>query len=574
MSQTIAEYLVKTLSAAGVERIWGVTGDSLNGISDVLQRQEAIKWMGTRHEEVAAFAAGAEGHLTDKLVVCAGSCGPGNMHLINGVYDCHRNKIPTLVIASHIPSDQIGSGYFQETNPKMLFSECSVYCEQVLNPAQFPYMLNVAMRTAILKQDVAVLVLPGDVALQKVDAQPKEHWRYPALPEITPPLDSLKAVAEILNLSDNITLLCGAGCKGAHEQVLALAEKLNAPVVHALRGKEFVEYDNPYDVGMTGLIGFSSGYHVMENTSTLVILGSGFPYRPFYPDDATIIQVDINPSALGAHADIDYGIQGQVKETIEHLLPMLDQNINNDFLMSALAHYQDARKGLDKLAKTSSHSTQIHPQYLTRLVNEQAANDAIFTCDVGSPTVWAARYLTMNGQRRLLGSFNHGSMANAMAQAIGAQSLDDKRQVVALCGDGGFSMLMGDLLTLKQLNLPVKIVIFDNRSLGFVAMEMKAAGFYSHNTDLDNPDFAALAKGAGINSEYVDDPHKLEEAVERMLNSEGPYVLSVKTAKQELAMPPHIKLDQAKGFGLYALKAIINGAGSELIELGKTNLLR
>ena len=573
MSKTIAEYLVDSLANAGITKIWGVTGDSLNGISDALEKHKSVQWIGTRHEEVAAFAAGAEGQITGKLAVCAGSCGPGNMHLINGVYDCHRSHVPTLVIASHIPSHQIGSGYFQETNPKMLFSECSAYCEMITSPQQLPYVLEVAMRTAILEQDVAVIVLPGDVAL--LDAPTATmNWQAPALPTITPNDESIDDMALLLNNADQITILAGAGCKHAHKELIHLAETLKAPIVHAMRGKEFVEYDNPYDVGMTGLIGFSSGYHAMENADTLIVLGSAFPYREFYPQDATIIQVDKSPLALGAHANVNLAVQGNVKETLKALLPKLQRNDDASFLNAARDHYHSARKSLDKLARPSDNKTLIHPQYLTKLIDEHADEDTIFTCDVGTPTVWSARYLTMNGQRRLLGSFNHGSMANAMSQAIGAQSIDKNRQVVALCGDGGFSMLMGDLLTLKQHKLPVKLVVFDNHSLGFVAMEMKAAGFYSHDTDLDNPDFAEIAKGAGIEATCVENGSELEQAGKTMLASDGPYLLSVKTAKQELAMPPKVKLEQAKGFSLYMLKAILNGDGNALVELGKTNLLR
>lgn len=574
MKQSIAEYIADLLSSAGIKRIWGVTGDSLNGISDALQQRKGIEWMPTRHEEVAGFASGAEGQISDELVVCAGSCGPGNMHLINGIFDCHRSRVPTLVIASHIPSHEIGANYFQETHPQELFKECSVYCELISNPEQLPYVLEVAMRKAILERDVAVIVLPGDVALKPMPESAKLKWNTPKLPVLVPQQDELETVANILNDTKGITLLCGAGCKGAHDEVVKLAETLKSPIVHALRGKEYIEYDNPYDVGMTGLIGFSSGYHAMDNASTLVILGSSFPYREFYPDNATVIQIDNRSGALGAHTQIDYGLVGNVKDTINALLPLLKEKTDRKFLDKALEHYQDARKGLDKLANGKSRHGFIHPQYTTRLLSEKASEDAVFTCDVGTPTVWAARYLQMNGKRRLLGSFNHGSMANALAQAIGAQGMDYSRQVVAMCGDGGLSMLMGDLLTVKQLKLPLKMVVYDNRSLGFVAMEMKASGFYSRDTDLDNPNFAEIAKAAGIDAEYIDDPEILPEAIERMMASEGPYLLSVKTAKQELAMPPKVKFTHAKGFSVYMMKAVLNGDSNELVELGKTNWLR
>jgi len=574
MSEIIAYTIARTLVEAGVQRIWGVTGDSLNGLSDSLHRLKKITWMGTRHEEVAAFAAGAEAHLTGKLAVCAGSCGPGNLHLINGLFDCQRNHVPVLAIAAHIPSSEIGSGYFQETHPQELFRECSVYCELVSNPDQMPHVLGIAMRTAILKRGVSVIVLPGDVALRPMPGDGRIAWNEPRPATLLPDEADLQALADILNGGKNITLLCGAGCAGARDEVIALARTLQAPIVHALRGKEYLEYDNPYDVGMTGLIGFSSGYHAMASADLLVMLGTGFPYRAFYPADAKTVQIDVRPEALGAHTRIDLGLIGDIRATLRAVLPRLKEKADAGFLDAALGHYRKARKGLDDLAVPGRSGDLIHPQYLARLLSEKAAENTVFTADVGTPTVWAARYLTMNGKRRLLGSFSHGSMANAMPQAIGAQALDRSRQVIALCGDGGFSMLMGDILTLRQLDLPIKIVIFHNRSLGFVAMEMKAAGYLSDDTDLNDPDFVRVAEAIGIKGQRVEEPAQLPAAIDRMLTEPGPFLLDVVTAKQELVIPPQIKLEQAKGFSLYMMRAIINGRGDELLELTRTNLLR
>lgn len=574
MSETIANYIARTLAAAGVKRIWGVTGDSLNGLSDSLHRQQKIRWMGTRHEEVAAFAAGAEAHVTGELAVCAGSCGPGNLHLINGLFDCQRNHVPVLAIAAHIPSSEIGTGYFQETHPQELFRECSVYCELVTNPAQMPNVLDIAMRTAILKKGVAVVVLPGDVALKPMPEGVDVRWNAP-IEAVSRPADAqLDKIAALLNTSKRTTLLCGAGCAGAHAEVVALAAKLKTPIVHALRGKEHIEYDNPYDVGMTGLIGFSSGYQAMGNADTLLILGSSFPYRAFYPEKAKVIQIDTNPMAIGAHTQVDLGLTGNIKDTLQALLPRLDENKDDSFLKAALDNYTTSRQGLDDLATPGSRKGEIHPQYLAKLISEKATDDAIFTADVGTPTVWAARYLKMNGKRRLIGSFTHGSMANAMAQAIGAQGIDDKRQVIALCGDGGFSMLMGDIFTLKQQNLPVKIVVFHNRTLGFVAMEMKAGGYISDDTDLNDPDFVRIAEAIGIKGIRVEDGDALPAAIDEMLATDGPVLLDVYTAKQELVMPPQITIEQAKGFSVYMMRAILNGRGDELVELTRTNLLR
>ncbi len=570
---TIAQQLAATLEQAGVKRIWGLTGDSLNGLTDALHSMQTIEWMHVRHEEVAAFAAGAEAATTGQLAVCAGSCGPGNLHLINGLFDCHRNHVPVLAIAAQIPSSEIGLDYFQETHPQELFKECSHFVELVSNPAQMPEVLHRAMRSAILNRGVAVVVIPGDVALQQVPAASKP---WPALhaPRTLPAPHDLDKLVELLSQSKAVTLLCGSGCAGAHDQVVALADALGAPVVHALRGKEHVEWDNPFDVGMTGLIGFSSGYHAMLNCDTLVMLGTDFPYRQFYPSDACVIQIDRNPQALGRRVPLDLGIAADVGETLAALLPRLPYKGDRRFLEESLKHYAKARQGLDDLAQPSPAGRPIHPQYLTRLLSELADEDAIFTADVGTPTVWAARYLKMNGQRRLLGSFNHGSMANAMPQAMGAQAAFPQRQVISLSGDGGFSMLMGDFISLAQLKLPVKIVVYDNASLGFVAMEMKSAGYLDTGTDLHNPDFAAMANAMGILGLRVENSEELEGALRTALAHDGPVLVDVVTATQELAMPPAIKLEQAKGFSLYMLKAVMSGRGDEVIELAKTNWLK
>lgn len=573
MKQTLAALLAKTLENAGVKRIWGVTGDSLNGLSDSLNRMGTIEWMPTRHEEVAAFAAGAEAQISGELAVCAGSCGPGNLHLINGLYDCHRNNVPVLAIAAHIPSSEIGSGYFQETHPQELFKECSHYCELVSNPEQLPQVLAIAMRKAIINRGVSVVVIPGDIALQPAPEGASAEWYPPQFPIVQPPASELDKLAQVLNEAKNITLMCGYGCAGAHEEVVQLAETLKAPIVHALRGKEHIEYDNPYDVGMTGLIGFSSGYHAMMNADTVVLLGTRFPYRAFYPTDAKIIQIDIDPGSIGSHCHVDMALVGDVRAALCALLPRLEVKEDRRFLDKALRHYQDARKSLDDLA-TPNDKQAIHPQYLAQQLSNFASEDAIFTCDVGTPTVWAARYLKMNGKRRLLGSFNHGSMANAMPQALGAQSIDKQRQVIAMCGDGGFSMLMGDFLTVAQLKLPVKLVVFNNSSLGFVAMEMQSGGYLTDGTELHNPAFADIAKACGVKGIRVERASELDSAIQEMLAHDGPVLLDVITASEELVMPPQIKMEQAKGFSLYMLRAIISGRGDEVVELAKTNWLR
>jgi pyruvate dehydrogenase (quinone) len=571
MSKTIADYLVQTLAAAGVSHIWGVAGDSLNGLTDSLQRTGSIRWMHTRHEEVAAFAAGAQAASSGKLAVCAGSCGPGNLHLINGLYDCHRSRVPVLAIAAHIPSAEVGLDYFQETHPTELFKECSHFVELVSKPEQFPRVLERAMRAAISQQGVAVIVVPGDVALEQAP-DVAANWVEVNPPSVVPAEQDLQTLVGMLDDAKAVTMLCGAGCAGAHQEVMALADTLGAPIVHALRGKQYVEYDNPFDVGMTGLIGFSSGYHAMLSCDTLVILGSSFPYRNFYPQDARIIQIDLDPTQLGRRTPVALGLVGGIKETLQTLLPRLKPHGDRRFLDKALKHYARAREELDELATPTPAGRPIHPQYLTRMVDEMADQDAIFTVDVGSPTLWAARYLHMNGQRKLLGSFNHGSMANAMPQALGAKAQHPDRQVVALCGDGGLSMLMGDLLSIRQLNLPIKMVVFNNSSLGFVDMEMKAAGYVPHDTDFHETNFAGVALGAGILGIRVQDADELPAALRKAFDHPGPVLIDVVTAKQELGIPPKIKLAQAKGFSLYMMRAVLSGRGNQVLELARTNL--
>ena len=568
---TVADYLAKTLAAAGVERIWGVTGDSLNGLAFSLDRVGSIRWMHTRHEEAAAFAAGADAAATGKLAVCAGSCGPGNLHLINGLYDCHRNHQPVLAIAAHIPSTEIGLGYFQETHPQELFKECSHFVELVSNASQFPRVLERAMRAALDQRGVAVIVLPGDVALSDGPGV-EPRWTASAPGAIVPADADLGRLADLLNGCEAVTIMCGSGVAGSHDEVVALADTLGAPIVHALRGKQFIEYDNPFDVGMTGLIGFSSGYHAMMSCDTLLLLGCDFPYRPFYPPQAKIVQIDWRGSQLGRRAPLEMGLVGTIKETLAALLPKLKRKDERRFLENALRHYATARKDLDDLATPSAPGRPIHPQYLTKLVDEIAAEDAIFTVDVGTPTLWAARYLTMNGKRQLHGSFNHGSMANAMPQALGAQAAQPQRQVVSLSGDGGLSMLLGDLLSAVQLELPIKVVVFNNSLLGFVSMELKAGGYLDTNVDLSKTDFSQIAKGAGIWSVRVEESEQLENALREAFAHKGPALVDVVTSKHELAMPPTIELSQAKGFSLYMLRAILSGRGDEIVELARTNL--
>ena len=568
----IADLLVAAIKQAGVRRVYGIAGDSLNALTEAIRKDKDIDWVHVRHEEVAAFAAGAEAHLTGSLAVCAGSCGPGNLHLINGLYDCQRSRVPVLAIAAHIPSAEIGRNYFQETHPEHLFRECSHYCELVPGPGQLPGVLETAIRVAIAKGGVSVIVVPGDVLMMPAPDVKLSPSLVPAPALIRPPDRELDELARLLNDARQVTLLCGRGCFGHHEKLMRLAGALNSPIVHALGGKEGVEWDNPFDVGMTGLIGFSSGYHAIMDGDLLLMLGTDFPYRQFYPTNSTIAQVDLRAENLGRRCRIDLGVVGDVGATIEGLLPLLASKTDRAHLDRSLSNYRKSREGLDELAVGKLKGT-MHPQFVARTLSEAAAADAVITYDVGTPAIWVARYVTMNGKRRLISSLNHGSMANAMPQAIGAQAAFPGRQVISFSGDGGFTMLMGDLLTLVQEKLPVKVLVLNNGALGFVQMEMQASGFLDTAVKLTNPDFAAMAQGAGIFAKRVEDPAELEGAMREWLAHDGPALLDVVSARQELAMPPNIGVEQAAGFGMWLMKAVIDGRGRQIIDLAHTNLV-
>ena len=578
MTKTVADQFAETLAAVGVKRIYGIVGDSLNGLTDSIRRQGKIEWIHVRHEEVAAFAAGAEAHLTGELAVCAGSCGPGNLHLINGLFDCHRSRVPVLGIAAQIPSAEIGSGYFQETHPETLFKECSHYCEFVSGANQMPRVLEVAIREAVGKRGVSVVVLPGDVALQPAREAPplKVDGLLQPAPVATPPRYELERLAAMINGDGRVTILCGSGCIGAHSELVALGERLKAPMVHALRGKEHVEWDNPYDVGMTGLIGFSSGYYAMRDCDVLLMLGTDFPYRQFYPErhGVRIAQVDIRAENIGRRVAVDLGVVGDVRATLAALLPLIDEKADGGHLAQAQRHYAKARKALDDLAVGTPGKRLIHPQQIAKTISDRASENAVFTCDVGLPTVWAARYLAMNGKRRLLGSFWHGSMANAMPQGIGAQAACPGRQVISLSGDGGFTMLMGDLLTLTQYRLPLKVVVFNNGALGFIELEQKSTGFLDFGTELKNPNFASMAEAIGIRGIRLEDPSDVDQGIAAALAHDGPVLVDAVVSRTELAMPPSITFEMAKGFTLYMVKAVISGRGDELLDLASTNLWR
>jgi pyruvate dehydrogenase (quinone) len=570
---TVASNMVATLKASGVRRIYGLPGDSLNGFTDALRRDGEVDWVHVRHEETGAFAAAAEAGLTGELAVCVGSCGPGNLHLINGLFDAQRSRVPVLAIAAHIPGEEIGTEYFQETHPQNLFGECSVYCEMISSPENASRILRTAMRAAVENNGVAVIVVPGEVFRAKAERETPAVVR--ATRSVVRPDDaSLDQAAGLLNAGERVTILGGAGVAGAHDELLALAGALKAPVVHAMRGKEYIEYDNPYDVGMTGLLGFASGYKAIEEADVLLMLGTDFPYRQFYPSDAKVIQVDIRGSHIGRRTEVDLGLVGTVRDTASALLPRLRERTDDRHLERARKHYRKTRASLDAQAVGDRDRTPVHPQYLTRLVDELAEPNAVFTVDVGSVVTWAARYLRMNGRRRLLGSFNHGTMANAVPQALGAQAAYPGRQVVALAGDGGLTMMLGEIITAVQNRLPIKIVVFNNSSLNLVELEMKAAGIVNYGTDLENPSLAAVASACGLHAVRVSRPTELRAALSDAFAHDGPALVEVMTARQELSVPPAVTVEQAKGFALYTIRTILDGRGEELLDLVTTNVAR
>jgi pyruvate dehydrogenase (quinone) len=570
----VADVFVDTLVAAGIRHVFGIAGDSLNGVTDAIRSRSEIAWVHVRHEECAAFAAGAAAQVTGQLAACAGSCGPGNLHLINGLYDAHRSGAPVLALAAQIPTSEIGREYFQETRPEQLFRDCSHFQGVVDRPERLAPVVEQAIQVARSRRGVAVVVLPGDVGLARAVAPAPRVAPPVALPAPQPSSGDLERLAALLNAAQRVTIFAGGGAAAARPEVLEAAAKLQAPIVHTLRGKEALEFENPFDVGMTGLIGFSSGYHAMQDSDLLLLLGTDFPYRQFYPEQARKVQVDLDPQHLGRRTPLDLGVLGDVGATLRAVLPRVSAKTDGAHLAASLAHYGRARASLDALATGAPGPGPVHPQYVVRVLDELAAGDGIFTCDVGLPTVWAARYLRMNGRRRLIGSFWHGSMANALPQALGASYAEPSRQVVSLSGDGGLAMLFGELLTLAQSKRPVKVVVFNNGVLGFVRLEQIAAGFLPSAVDLANPDFAAVARALGLLGVRADRPEEVRPKLAEVLSYPGPALLDVAISRQELAMPPTLDRAQVEGFGLWLLKAVLSGRGDEIVDLAHVNLFR
>ncbi|AGI87070.1 MULTISPECIES: pyruvate dehydrogenase [Streptomyces] len=571
--QNVAEQFVDILVRAGVKRMYGVVGDSLNPVVDAVRRTPGIDWVHVRHEETAAFAAGAEAQITGQLTACAGSCGPGNLHLINGLYDAHRSMAPVLALASHIPSSEIGLGYFQETHPELLFRECSHYCEMISNPEQMPRLLQTAIQNAIGQGGVSVVTLPGDIADKPAPEKSIESALVTERPSVRPGESEIAKLVEMIDQAEKVTLFCGSGTAGAHDEVMEFAEKLKAPVGHALRGKEWIEYDNPFDVGMSGLLGYGAAYEATHECDLLILLGTDFPYNAFLPDDVKIAQVDVRPEHLGRRSKLDLAIWGDVRETLRCLIPLVRTKSSRRFLDRMLKKHAEALEGVVSAytRKVDKH-VPIHPEYVASVLDDLAADDAVFTVDTGMNNVWAARYITPNGKRRVIGSFSHGSMANALPQAIGAQLPERDRQVVAMAGDGGFSMLMGDFLTLVQLNLPVKVVLFNNSSLGMVELEMLVGGLPAFGTTNQNPDFAAVARACGAYGVRVEKPKQLAGALKDAFKHDGPALVDVVTDPNALSIPPKIKAEMVTGFALSASKMVLDGGVGKMLQMARSNL--
>lgn len=571
--QNVAEQFVDILTRAGVKRLYGVVGDSLNPVVDAVRRNSAIDWVHVRHEETAAFAAGAEAQITGRLAACAGSCGPGNLHLINGLYDAHRSMAPVLALASHIPSSEIGLGYFQETHPDQLFRECSHYSEMISSPQQMPRLLHTAIQNAVGRSGVSVVTLPGDIADHAAPEKAAETALVTSRPTVRPGDAEIDRLVDMIDAAGKVTLFCGAGTQGAHAEVMEFAQKIKSPVGHALRGKEWIQYDNPYDVGMSGLLGYGAAYEATHECDLLILLGTDFPYNAFLPDDVRIVQVDVRPENLGRRSKLDLAVWGDVRETLRCLTPRVKAKDDRRFLDRMLKKHADALEGVVKAyTQNVEKHVPIHPEYVASVLDELAEDDAVFTVDTGMCNVWAARYVSPNGRRRVIGSFSHGSMANALPMAIGAQFVDRGRQVVSMSGDGGFAMLMGDFLTLVQYDLPVKVVLFNNSSLSMVELEMLVAGLPSHGTAMKNPDFAAVARACGAHGVRVEKPKDLAGALKSAFKHKGPALVDVVTDPNALSIPPKISAEMVTGFALSASKMVLDGGVGRMLQMARSNL--
>lgn len=570
MSKIVAEQLVEILIEAGVKRVYALTGDSLNHFNEAIRKSGKIKWIHVRHEEVGAYAAAAEAEL-DGFAVCAGSCGPGHVHLINGLYDAHRSHVPLLAIASTINTTEMGMDYFQETNTIKLFDDCSCYNQMIMTAEQAPRIIQTAIQHALGKKGVAVIGLPGDVSqLDAVESNISQQF-FHCDPVIRPSDKELTLLANAINESSKITLFCGIGAENAHDEVVKLSQYINAPVGYSFRGKMSIQPNNPNEIGMTGLLGQPSAYHSMHDSDLVILLGTDFPYDKFMPTDNKIIQVDTNPERLGRRANLHLGLCGDVAHTIDALLPLLQQKTDNSFLSSQLKFYEKVKEHMNIYITDNGGEDTIQPEYLAYVLDELADKDAIFTVDTGMTCVWGARFIKGTGERKMLGSFNHGSMANAMPMAIGAALAHPKRQVIAMCGDGGLSMLLGDLATINQYKIPIKIIVFNNRALGMVKLEMEVNGLPDNETDMVNPDFGLIAQAMGFKGVNVHKPEEVAAAIGMALAHDGPILVNVFTNPNALAMPPKVEWTQIKGMAKSMTKLMLGGKMDEVFDTIKSN---
>lgn len=570
MQSKVADQLVEMLVNAGIKRIYAITGDSLNGLNDAIRKHPELTWIHVRNEEAGAFAASADAQISG-LACCAGSSGPGHVHLVNGLYDAHRSGAPVLAIATTCATKEFGSGYFQETNVIKLFDDCSYYTQVGATPEQVPRMTQAAIQTAVQKKGVAVVGLPGDVALSAATTIESSTRNYFTRATICPMPEELAALADIINAHPKICIFCGIGAAEAHDEVVAMAALLKAPVGYSFRGKMGIGYDNPYQVGMTGLLGLPSAYHSMHESDVVILLGTDFPYTQFYPENKKIIQIDIKPENLGRRAKLEMGLYGDIKTTLSALLPLLKEKTDNSFLNAQLEIYNKVQEHLQLYVKDKGAKNAIHPEAVAATLNKLAADDAIFTCDTGMCNVWSARYIDATGKRKMIGSFVHGSMANAMPHAMGAALASPGTQVVAMCGDGGISMLLGDLATIKQYRLPVKLIVFNNRSLGMVKLEMEVLGLPDFQVDMQDPDFAKVAEAMGIKGITISDPAELENGLREAFNTDGPVLVNVFTDPAALSMPPHVELKMVKGMAISMTKMMLGGKFEDVLASVKGN---
>lgn len=572
----VAEQLVSQLIDAGVHRVYGIVGDSLNPVVDAIRKsggskKGGIDWVHVRHEEAAAFAAAAEAQLTGKLAVCAGSCGPGNLHLINGLYDAQRSAAPVLAIASHIPSVQIGQMYFQETHPDRLFNECSVYNEMISSAEQAPRVVNAAIRHAVELSGVSVISLPGDVSDLKATS-PSPKYVPSRRPVLSPNEEDVRQLADVLNRAKKVAIFAGAGVEGAHDEVIELADVLKAPIGHTLRGKDFIQYDNPFDVGMTGLLGYGAAAEGMNDADVLIMLGTDFPYDQFLPNTFTV-QVENHPEKLGRRTDVSLPIHSDVKPLIAALLPLLDRDRSDAFLKAKVKkHSKIMHSPVGAYTRNAEHMKPIHPEYAAHILNEVASKDAIFTADTGMCNVWTARYIDPLGTRRLIGSLLHGSMANALPHAIGAQVAFPNRQVISVSGDGGLSMLLGELVTARMYDLPIKVVVFNNSTLGMVKLEMLVNGLPDYGTDVHDVNYADVASAIGFHGERVTEPSRLREALQEAFAYNGPALIEVMTDPNALSLPPEIRSGQVIGFATAMSKIVLNRGAGEAVAMATSNM--